>query len=242
MFCVPTRKTRRFIGSFTRGMEFPTAFLRVMTEHQIRSGKISLTGQLETCTLSIDARNETTLSNALLLYASGFISDINGEVIPCLSGLFQFTSPIGIQLTGGRLLSARFAFAEFDIEAFDDVFIVRKSDPRWMFPPWTDCITEPTDTLKALTASQNVEETPEASTSEESLDETDELHPVAGDVVEHFRFGSCRILRIDGGDILEVVTPSKNKARLSMSVLRFEFVGTDENGARHFKARPNRER
>lgn len=241
MFCVPTRKTRRFIGSFTRGMEFPTAFLRVMTDHQIRSGKVSLTGQLEICTLSLDSRTETTISNAVLLYASGFISDVNGEVVPCLSGFFQFTNPVGVQLIGGRLLSARFVFAEFEIEAFDDVFIVRNSDPRWMFPPWTDCITEPTDAPQALTVSQNVEETPEESTSE-LIDETDELHPAADDVVEHFRFGSCRVLRIDGGDILEVVTPSKNKARLSMSVLRFEFVGTDENGLRHFKARPNRER
>lgn len=243
MFCVPVRKSRRFIGSFTRGMEFPAAFIRVMTEHQIRSGRVTLSGQLETCTLAVDSRSEMTLSNVLLLHAGGFISDVDGTVSPCLSGVLQFAGPLGPQMAAGRILAARFAFAEFEIEAFDDIFIVRKADSKLLLPPWTDCITENTDSTLSP-GSAVPEPAPVADSTDGDDPETMEesLHPEAGDWVEHFRFGQCRVLRIDGSDILEVVTPTRNKARLSMSVLRFELLGAGDDGSRRFRARPNRER
>ncbi len=246
MFCVPTRKTRRFIGAFTRGMEFPAAFNRIMTEQRIRCARIHLSGHLETATVAFEPRGEIALSHATLLQGSGFISDVDGQVVPCLSGIFQFSGPLGPQVVGGRLVAARFAFAEFDIEVFDDLFVVRQSDPRYVIPPWTDCLTETPAESSSASPGAPVHAAPPGAAGEEEEEGEDgqeeSILPAPGDFVDHFRFGLCRVQRIDGGDILEVITPAKNKARLSMSVLRFELAGTTEDGSRRFKARPARER
>ena len=245
LFCVPTNKVRNLVGSFTRGMELPTAFSRLFTEHQVRSGHLHMTGQLDAVTVLTEARVTplTINSPTLILHCEGFISDLDGKVETHLMCTLQFAGTLGPQTVGGLLVSARILSCEFRLAAFDDVFIVKKSDPKLLFPVWLDCFTEnPT----GIRGSANPDTEPEPDlpmlVPEQTPSEDAPQFPSAGDIVEHFKFGSCRVQKVDSGDMLDVWLPSKNKARLSMQVLQFEFIREDEDGTLYFHARPMKTR
>ncbi len=245
MFCVPTSKVRHLVGSFTRGMELPTAFTRLFTEHQIRSGHLIMTGQFDSVTVLTEARSTplTVNSTALILHCEGFISDVDGKVETQLMCTLQFAGALGPQTVGGLLVSARILSCEFRLEAFDDVFIVKKSDPRLLFPSWTDCFTEPVAAGRGATTPPPESQTDDSTFVQEPTPSEDTPQfPSAGDIVEHFKFGACRVQKVDSGDMLDVWLPSKNKARLSMQVLQFEFIREDEDGTRYFHARPMKTR
>jgi hypothetical protein len=254
LFCVPTQKVRHLVGSFTRGMELPAALDRLFAEHRIRAGHLDVTGQLEGFTLQTDGRGDpvTVSAPALILRCGGFITDVDGKVAPRLMATLQFSGPLGPQMVGGLLVFARILSCEFRLDAFDDVFIVKKTDPRLLFPAWSDCFTEsPTATApgtpEAFTAPNGTEETPDEpdapSPGPEALRTGEsEPGPGPGDIVEHFKFGACRVQKVDSGDMLDVWLPSKNKARLSMQVLQFDFLREDPDGTRYFQARPQKHR
>jgi len=266
LFCVPTQKVRHLVGSFTRGMELPAALDRLFTEHQIRAGHLDVTGQLEGFTLLPDGRGAPISVNtpALVLRCGGFIADVDGKVETRLTATLQFSGPLGPQIVGGLLVSARILSCEFRLDAYDDVFIVKKSDPRLLFPAWSDCFTEPPTTPGAmepgpLSGTPSVlredgleaggprrdDEPDDPSTGpRNSRDDgnDDEPGPGPGDIVEHFKFGACRVQKVDSGDMLDVWLPSKNKARLSMQVLHFDFLREDPDGTRYFQARPQKNR
>ncbi len=154
----------------------------------------------------------------------------------------QFAGTLGPQTVGGLLVAARIVSCEFRISAFDDVFIVKKTDPK-SFPIWVDCFTENDDDggTAATTDAQPEPELPTLVTDPATSGEVPQ-HPGPGDIVEHFKFGACRVQKVDTGDMLEVWLPSKNKARLSMQVLHFDFLREEEDGTRYFHARPMKTR
>jgi len=244
LFCVPTTKVRHLVGSFTRGMELPTAFSRLFTDHLIRSGHLQMTGQLDAFTLQTEPRATPLTVNApaLILHCEGFITDVDGKVETRLMTTLQFAGPLGPQIVGGQLVSARILSCEFRISAFDDVFIVKKSDLK-SFPVWVDCFTEADDDGGTSQSTDALSE-PESQTLVTDPANTDDVptHPGPGDIVEHFKFGACRVQKVDTGDMLEVWLPSKNKARLSMQVLHFDFLREEEDGTRYFHARPMKTR
>ena len=243
MFCVPTAKVRHLIGSFTRGMELPTAFSRLFSDHQIRSGHMYMTGQFDAFTVLTEPRGVPLTVNtpALILHCDGFISDVDGKVEPQLMCTLQFAGALGPQTVGGLLISARILSCEFRIDAFDDVFIVKKSDPKLLFPSWTDCFTDTDGPAPGAAEPEPEPENPTLVSGNASSEDAPQF-PAAGDIVEHFKFGACRVQKVDGGDMLDVWLPSKNKARLSMQVLQFEFIREEEDGTRYFHARPMKTR
>lgn len=246
MFCVPTQKVRHLVGSFTRGMELPTALDRLFAEHRVRAGHLDLAGQLEGFTLQTDGRGDPVSVSvpALILHCGGFVADVDGKVSPRLMATLQFTGPLGPQIVGGLLVSARILSCEFRLDAFDDVFIVKKSDPRLLFPAWSDCFTEGPRATRAEPSQAEAQDEPDEILPEPEAPHPgdDEPGPGPGDVIEHFKFGACRVQKIDSGDMLDVWLPSKNKARLSMQVLQFEFLREDPDGTRYFLARPQKHR
>lgn len=256
MFCVHTQKVRHLVGSFTRGMELPAAFSRLFTDHGIRSGHVDLAGQLEGFSLLTEPRGVPLVVNApaLILRCAGFVADVDGKVSTHLMATLQVPGPAGPQIVGGLLVFARILSCEFRLDAFDDVFIVKRSDPKLLFPTWADCFTETAGapdrqgpvSLDAAPAEPETESPILVSGIEDASggsSGTDGFAlPGAGDIVEHFKFGSCRVQKVDSGDMLEVWLPSKNKARLSMQVLTFDLVGEDPDGTRRFLARPIKHR
>ncbi len=255
MFCVHTQKVRHLVGSFTRGMELPTAFSRLFTDHGIRSGHVELAGQLEGFSLVTEPRGVPLVVNApaLILRCTGFVSDVDGKVETQLMATLQVPGPAGLQIVGGLLVSARLLSCEFRLDAFDDVFIVKRSDPKLLFPAWADCFTEsagaadrpspgPSDAAPAEPETESPTLVSESAAAAGGVSNDGFALPGAGDIVEHFKFGSCRVQKVDSGDMLEVWLPSKNKARLSMQVLQFDLVGEDPDGTRRFQARPLKHR
>lgn len=262
MFCEQTQKVRHLVGSLTRGMELPAALDRLFTEHGVRAGYLDISGQLEGFTLLPDGRGNPISVNApaLVLRCGGFVSDVDGKVETRLMATLQFSGALGPQIVGGLLISARILSCELRLDAYDDVFIVKKSDPRLLFPAWSDCFTESPTTPGAMGPGASSGASPvlredddeplpgepdESSpgTGAPHVDDHDaEPGPGPGDVVEHFKFGACRVQKVDSGDMLDVWLPSKNKARLSMHVLQFDFLREDPDGTRYFQARPLKNR
>ncbi len=237
MYCVTTQKSRHLVGALTRGMELPAAFDRIFSDNLARSGNIRLGGVLEHAVLLTESGTPLTiLQQSRILSCEGTISDTDGRIEAFLTVCLQFSGPLGPQIVGGTLKEARILACEFDLVVFDDILIVKKTDPRLPIPVWTDCFAESEENVTGSGPLPG----PDRESEEPSSDSS--LLPGPGDIVEHFRFGTCRVQKVDNGESLEVWLPSKNKARLSMQVLQFTLERTEEDGTNVFRAKPHKTR
>ncbi|MFH0902904.1 MAG: DUF296 domain-containing protein, partial [Pseudomonadota bacterium] len=148
MIAVESRLGRRIVGRLDRGVVFPEAILAVCRQHDVRSGECRAIGCLEFVELADfdqeQRRWKTTrkLANPgfVVLSLVGNVSERDGSLATHFHATLMRERDNGIEVVGGRLVSARVFWLEFVIEAFDDLLLRRTDDRDTGLPLWREAI------------------------------------------------------------------------------------------------------
>lgn len=249
---VETKKQRRFVGEFTRGMEIQKAVSRLLKDNNIRTGRIKIFGHLENIVLSTDSGNKAMsmrriISGACqLISCEGIITELGGQFDPILYSTVAVEGETGLSLYGGVLVEARVIQCDFILDSFDDIFIRRTIDSSSNSAIWNEVFTETSsgndnselpgkmEAMKVELVEADIEE------GDDEDDETSSL-PAPGDILNHFKFGKCIVQKLDlGADIIQIKLPSDRSARLGIQYLTFSLVDEHEDGVREFDVKGKR--
>jgi hypothetical protein len=190
---------------------------------------------------------------------SGNVSEKDGKLFVHAHISLSRERDNGIELIGGHMISGRVFAAEFVIDVFDDLILRRAADAQTGLSLWREAIT--LDAPVAETAAHVPFETPArtswqdvvaASTStptgsaEEPVARAPEPEPapppppqeeirlVAGDLIDHPKFGRCVVERSDD-EFVSARLRNQRLIRLSLDVLTLVPAGED-GGKRLFRA------
>lgn len=129
-------RTRRIVGQLNSGSELIDALTALCQEELVNAGQVRVSGALEHVELThFDAKaREYRLAHAggpaEIASLTGTIATIGGQVILRLDALLLGQSDFGAQMVTGQVRSAKVAVAEFVLEVFEDLELVRGKDPE----------------------------------------------------------------------------------------------------------------
>ena len=247
MYSIEISQEKRFIGEFTRGTDLNKALDKLFKDKKIRSGNIQLSGHLSYVKLAVNTDEKllsehiTIESNIQLLSCWGVITERDGKFDSMLYAVCAYPSETGWITTGGVISEAKILVCDFVLDVYNEVLIRKSLDQKLNIHTWSETFIavsdeddkEQTDNLKHIEPVDDSEISEDE--NEEDIEAPLEL-PEAGDIVVHFTFGRCEVLKINTeSDIMLVKLPSGRSARLGMSVLRFVYEKT-ENNVKIFRA------
>ncbi|MBU1221742.1 DUF296 domain-containing protein [Myxococcota bacterium] len=248
---VETKKQRRFVGEFTRGMEIQKAVSRLLKDNNIRTGRIKIFGHLENIILSTDSGNKAMSTRRIisgacqLISCEGIITELGGQFDPLLYSTVAVEGETGLAVYGGVLVEARVIQCDFILDSFDDLFIRRTIDASSNSAIWNEVFAETSSDidnseLPGKMEALKVEHIEPEVEDDDDDDETNDL-PAPGDILNHFKFGKCIVQKLDlGADIIQIKLPSDRTARLGIQYLTFSLVDEHEDGAREFDVKGKR--
>lgn len=127
-------RTRRIIGQLNSGAELIDSLTALCQEEHITAGQVRVSGALEHVELThFDAKaRDYKLAHeggpAEIASLTGTIATIGGQVILRLDALLLGQSNFGAHMVTGQVRSAHVSVAEFVLEAFEDLDLVRGKD------------------------------------------------------------------------------------------------------------------
>lgn len=127
-------RTRRIIGQLNSGAELIDSLTALCQEEHITAGQVRVSGALEHVELThFDPKaRDYKLAHeggpAEIASLTGTIATIGGQVILRLDALLLGQSNFGAHMVTGQVRSARISVAEFVLEVFEDIELVRGKD------------------------------------------------------------------------------------------------------------------
>jgi hypothetical protein len=197
------------------------------------------------------------------LSLEGAIGVSDGEPSLSMRVLLARESDSGLETLAGEVSTAQTIALEAFVTALDDVTLERALDERagvWLLGSTTSAAAAPAARVAAakppaapapwamaLEASDRVEAhgprgLPAAATAapiptrppRPELD-LDALVPEQGDIVDHFAFGRCEVIRSDGDRLHLKVHKDGRIREIALEMLRVSLLGESEGGHRRFK-------
>ncbi len=251
MLIAESFRQRRLIGRLDRGAEIGASLADVCRQKNVRCAEVRAIGQLENVVVShYDAKAQRFLapqrfdSAFELLSLVGNVSEQEGKLQLSAHLTLSRARDSGIELIGGRLVSARVLAVEFVIETMDDLLLRRSRHAGTGLDLWNEAI--------ALGENQTAEVAPASAQAAPSWKEVQAASPLAdpgpaetakidrrveaGDFIEHPKFGRCQVERLEGDyEFVLVRLRNQRLIRLSLDVLTFEWIG-EESGHQLFAA------
>jgi hypothetical protein len=190
------------------------------------------------------------------LVVEGSIGLVDGEPSLSLRALLARESETGLESLAGEVASAHATAFEAMVTSFDDLTLERVFDDRagvWLLgapsarPSSKGSTPSPAPWAVALEASERAEPAKprvvSAAASTVAIParpprpelDLDAIVPERGDVVEHFAFGRCEVLKSDGDRLHLRVDKDGRIREIALEMLRVTPLGESESGGRRFK-------
>jgi predicted DNA-binding protein with PD1-like motif len=265
MIVAESRRGRRLVGRLDKGSDVLEALAEVCRQHSVRTAEVRAIGSLDQVVLAeydqrarqyrphrrFDAQFE-------IVSFLGNVSEKDGKLFVHAHVGLSRERDNGIELLGGHMISGRSFAVEFVMDAFDDLLLRRGVDAQTGLTLWREAIaldapgagekgdntekqpvpfdapakTTWQDVMSASTEPPPVEEDPP--TAPELPQE--EVRVVAGDLIDHPKFGRCVVERIEGDyEFVSARLRNQRLIRLSLDVLTLIPAG-EESGKRLFRA------
>lgn len=249
MMVAESRTCRRLVGRLDRGTDVLEGFAAVCRAHEVRAGELRATGALEQVVLGEhDQRARVPRTprgfdasfEILTLY--GTVSERDGKPAVQARATLSRERDNGIEVLGGQLLSGRVFAVEFVLEAFDDLLLRRAHDPHTGLHLWGDAIAPSRMEWKDVVAASAASAAPAVSAVSGARGEpakaltpdgampppAEEVHVMAGDYIDHPKFGRCQVERV-GGDYEFVSARLRNQrlVQLSLDVITLVFAAME---------------
>jgi len=198
------------------------------------------------------------------LAVDGWLGMVDGVLSGSLRAVLARETDLGLETLAGEIESARAVALEMLVTAFDDLAIGRALDGAagiWMFGPSPDrALTARRPTAAdaasqnpawsaALEASVDADRTPapRARPAQQTRAaampvrparpgiDLDAPVPEAGDIIDHFAFGRCDVLKSDGDRLHLKVHKDGRIREIALEMLRVTRIPGDDELSRRFK-------
>jgi uncharacterized protein len=258
MIVAESRRGRRLVGRLDKGSDVLEGLAEVCRQHSVRTAEVRAIGSLDQVVLAeYDQRarqyRPSRRFDAQFEIVSflGNVSEKDGKLFVHARVGVSRERDNGIELLGGHMLSGRAFALEFVVDAFDDLVLRRSLDAQTGLTLWREAIsldapdntekqpvpfdapakTTWNDVVSASTAAPVEEDPPTAPELPQ-----EEVRVVAGDLIDHPKFGRCVVERIEGDyEFLSARLRNQRLIRLSLDVLTLVPAG-EESGKRLFRA------
>jgi predicted DNA-binding protein with PD1-like motif len=253
-------RVRHLLLRAEEGDLLPEALVRALTEHKVVVGWLRGTGILTDVELKADSADlaghgaqRHVAGPVQILFLEGAVRVANGDVGLGLRAVFSQETEHGVETLAGELASARIVGLEVLVTAMDDLAALRPLDPHanapststtsapWVQPSvaarggspgWSDAVAASASPPKDKTARAG-QPVPVRPARPVVQDDDDGPSPKAGDMVEHFAFGTCEVLKSDGDRLHLRVGKDERIREIALEMLRVTVLSTDGESHRY---------
>jgi predicted DNA-binding protein with PD1-like motif len=215
--------TRTFAGRLDSGQDIIGAIKKICIENSVTCGFVFGMGVLRNGSiLSLKGETVTTMSSIFCPILNGNVSLLNDSLDVRLYAVFSLE---GQSPFTGRLLNGEVEIAEFLFLAFDDATFIRDAEDKTGFNPWVQL--QPNEVVKAIkplqvAAIQTITKPrpPPITSLEEEQNDLILSQIKVGDLVDHPKFGECKVIQPPGEDKILIRLPSGKNVALSLSAIK----------------------
>lgn len=259
---ITTSSSRHLLLRLNDPARLPDALLEALRQEVVLAGWFRASGVLEEVRIRAvggdGARRIAGTVQAVVLEGSVGLSD--GDVTCGLRAVLAREADAGLETIAGEIVSARVTALEVMITALDDVTVARQATPAgvWLMEPGAPeedaapPVAAPPVAVLAAPPPSAPEPAPPAvpkpsptfsapagippRPDKPRVEEEEQVYPNAGDVVEHFAFGRCEVVKSDG-DRLHLRLGKDGRIReIALEMLKVTPLPPAEGAAgRHFK-------
>jgi predicted DNA-binding protein with PD1-like motif len=258
-----SRRGRRLVGRLDKGSDVLEGLAEVCRTHQVRAAEVRAVGSVaEVVLCEYDQRARQHRAGRRfdaqfeIVSLGGNISEKDGKLFVHAKCSLSRERDNGIELVGGQLVSGRVFAVEFVIDVFDDLILRRGPDGQTGLSLWREAISlgDPGETPAAAEPKHVPFDAPAKTSWEDVVAASDprpavvkedapveelpqeEVRVVAGDLIDHPKFGRCVVERIEGDyEFVSARLRNQRLIRLSLDVLTLVPAG-EEAGKRLFRA------
>ncbi len=258
-----SEKSRHIVLRAEVGDALPDALVVALREHGVTAGWIRASGVLSEIELRAysadlggygEVRRIAGPAHVLVLDAC--IGVAGGDASFSLRGLFAREGDRGMETLAGEIVTARVVALEAMVTSLDDLALPRAIDPDagiWLLgnptgtgrpgerapsPAWSEAIASSAVAKEKAAAApvRSGQGIPQRIARPEVAYEDSPL-PEPGDVVEHFAFGTCEVLKSDGDRLHLKVAKDSRIREIALEMLRVTLVSGEstEPGKRRYK-------
>jgi predicted DNA-binding protein with PD1-like motif len=221
---VTTSNARHLVFRLTEPARLPEALLGVLRDEVVVAGWMRASGVLsDVCIRALGSESARSLSGTVqAVVLEGSIGLSHGDVTCGLRAVLSRETDTGLQTVAGEIVDARVNALEVLVTALDDVTAARAAGPAgvWLLEPSgaqpraaaapapaaapsapalpPDRASEPEPAKPAAKPSPAFGAALPLRPVKPVVVEEEPIYPDAGDVVEHFAFGRCDVVKSDG--------------------------------------------
>jgi predicted DNA-binding protein with PD1-like motif len=256
MSVATSTKSRHLVVRIPMGERLPGALLVALREHGVACGWVRASGVLDDIELrgSIGTPTRHIAGRAHAVTIEGSVGLTAGDVTVGLRAVLVHPSAEGAETLAGEITSARVIGLEAIVTALDDVATARMLDAEadvWLMgdviplappPParreWNDAVSASSDADRAppparrtpavapqvigAAMPQRLVRAPVVVEDSPSF-----IAPEVGDVVEHFAFGACEVIKSDGERLHLKLDRDSRVKEISLEMLRVTPLPSD---------------
>lgn len=243
------------------GVALPDALLGALRDEVVTAGWLRGSGVLDDVEIRTASGRPRALSGAVhAVMLEGSVGLARGDVSCGLRAVLARETDTGIETVAGEIVRARARFVEVVVSAFDDLAATRVTDeatgvttlapdPSTVRAPSPVAAPAPAEARPAPVEAAPRPAPPQAAASSPQLqpsqlppkpvrpksNDEEVAYPDAGDVVEHFHFGTCEVVKSDG-DRLHLRDPREGRIKeIALEKLKVTPLPSDEGAPRRFK-------
>jgi predicted DNA-binding protein with PD1-like motif len=255
-----SERVRHLVLRAEPGDVLPDALVRVLKEHKVTAGWLRGSGVLTEIELGADRADLTghgllrrIPGPAQTLVLDGIVASVDGDVALALRVVFARETDQGVETLAGELTAARVVAFEVLLTALDDMSIPSishgldlrpPSPPRGMgtaaaapqawaragLPAWSEAAAASASSPKdRIAATRAVPVRP----TRPMVADDDGPFPKTGDIVEHFAFGTCEVIKSDGDRLHLRVGKDERMREIALEMLRVTLLSSDGESHRY---------
>lgn len=248
-----SEKVRHLVLRAEAGDLLPGALVSALKEHKVTAGWLRGSAILTEIELGADrASVRRAAGPAQTLLLDGVVGVADADMTLELRVVFAEETDQGAETLAGELMAARVVALEVLVTAVDDVSSYSLARPggldlhppaplqrtpnvaatpqaaaRAASPAWSEAVvasaSPPKDKTAALRSGQPVPVRP----ARPAVLDDDGPFPKTGDIVEHFAFGTCEVIKGDGDRLHLRVGKDERMREIALEMLRVTLLSVD---------------
>jgi len=245
------QKVRHLVIRASAGDVLPDGLMEALRQEGVVSGWVRATGVLADVSLRAYASEAHGLGTARLfagplqaVAVEGSVGIVDGAPSCSLSAVLARETSLGLETFAGQIVSARAVALEIFVTGFDDPPPAVASTSS---PGWSAALVASADADRPSTPARQVRPSPHVPHAQHGQPvpmpsrpvrpevDLDVLAPEAGDVVDHFAFGRCDVVKSDGDRLHLRIHKDGRVREIALEMLRVIGLSDESERPRRFK-------
>jgi hypothetical protein len=247
-----SEKVRHLVLRAEAGDLLPGALVSALKEHKVTAGWLRGSAILTEIELGADrASVRRAAGPAQTLLLDGVVGVADADLTLGLRVVFAEETDQGAETLAGELMAARVVALEVLVTAVDDVSSYSLARPggldqppaplqrtpnvaatpqaagRAASPAWSEAVVASASPAKDKTAALRSGQPVPVRPARPAVLDDDGPFPKTGDIVEHFAFGTCEVIKGDGDRLHLRVGKDERMREIALEMLRVTLLSVD---------------